>query len=131
MPFPIAEEFIDETERKLGVVFPQSFRKRMSRKNGGELLTTEDAWQLHPFYDATDRKRISRTSNDIVRETASARQWPEFPPEAVAIGSNGAGDVLILLPGVADSTLLQPKPFVWLHETGELERTDISFDDID
>ena len=128
MPFPVADEFIDETERKLGIVFPQSFRKRMRRNNGGELLTTEDAWELFPFHDATDRKHISRTCNDIVRETNNARQWPEFPPEAVAIGSNGGGDVLILLPSVADSTLLQPNPFVWLHETGELDRTDISFD---
>ena len=128
MPFPVAEQFIIETERKLGVSFPDAFRARMSSNNGGELSTAEDDWQLYPFFDTSDRKRLSRTSNDIVRETASARQWRGFPAEAVAIAANGSGDQLVFIP-TPGSTTLQPQPFIWLHETGELQPTDITFDD--
>ena len=131
MPFPVAEQFIAETERKLGVSFPTAFRTRMSRNNGGELLTDEDDWQLHPVFDTSDRKRLSRTSNDIVRETASAREWHGFPAEAVAIAANGSGDRLVLLPTTPGSTALQPQPFIWLHETGEIQPTEIFFDDAD
>jgi hypothetical protein len=130
MPFPVAEQFIVETERKLGVSFPEAFRSRMCRNNGGELSTDEDTWQLYPFFDTSDRKRLSRTSNDIVRETASARQWRGFPPDAIAIGSNSYGDYLVFLPSPG-STTLQPQPFAWLHETGELQQTDIPFEDAD
>ena len=128
MPFPVAEQFIVETERKLGVLFPASFRARMSQNNGGELSTKEDDWQLYPFFDTSDRKRLSRTSNDIVRETASARKSRGFPPEAVAIGANGLGDHLVFLPS-REPTILEPWPFIWLHETGELQPTQISFDE--
>jgi hypothetical protein len=127
MPFPVAEEFIVETERKLGVTFPEAFRSRMSRNNGGEFSTADDDWELYPFFDTSDRKRLSRTSNHIVRETTAAREWRGFPPEAVAIGANGFGDQLVFLPGLGTTTL-QPQPFIWLHETGELQSTDISFD---
>jgi hypothetical protein len=128
MPFPVAEQYIAEAERKLGVSFPPAFRTRMSRDNGGELSTDEDDWQLFPFFDTSDRKRIARTANDIVRETASARNWRGFPPAAIAIAANGLGDKLVFLP-TAGSTMLQPQPFVWLHETGELQPTQIRFDD--
>src|SRR6476659_6329517 len=98
MPFPIAEQFIVSTERKLGVSFPPGFRARMSRINGGVLFTDEDDWQLYPFFDTSDRKRLSRTCNDIVRETITAREWRGFPPKAIAIAANGLGDYLVFLP---------------------------------
>ncbi len=110
MPFPVAEQFIVETERKLGVSLPDAFRARMSRSNGGELSTDDDDWQLYPFFDTSDRRRLSRTSNDIVRETTSAREWRGFPPGAIAIAANGSGDHLVFIP-VPGSTTLQPQPF--------------------
>ncbi len=128
MPFPVAEQFIAATESKLGVAFPDAFRARITSNNGGEVSTDDDDWQLYPFFDTSDSKRLSRTSNDIVRETTSARQWRGFPPEAVAIASNGCGDQLVFIPS-AGSTTLQPQPFIWLHETGELQPTEISFDE--
>ena len=127
MPFPVAEQLIAATERKLGVSFPPEFRARMSRHNGGVVSTQEDDWQLYTFLDTSDRKRLSRTCNDIVSETLTARGWREFPPEAIAIGANGLGDYLVFLP-LAGSTVLQTEPFIWLHETGELEPTNISFE---
>ena len=125
MPFPVAEEFIAETERKLGVSFPNSFRARMSRKNGGEFSTDNDDWQLYPFFDTSDRKRLSRTV-----QRHRARDWHSAAVAWFSTrgGRHRRGDLLVFLP-VAGSTMLQPQPFLWLHETGELQPTDISFDD--
>lgn len=101
--------------------FPASFRTKMMAENGGEVATPPDAWILYPFYDTSDRKRIARTCNDIGRETESARKWTGFPPDAIAIGSNGGGDQLILLRSSSDSSILDPGVFWWDQETGEIQ----------
>jgi hypothetical protein len=98
MPFPVDIKYITETERKLGVKFPPSYVTRMVTSNGGEVQTPPDAWILYPIFDTSDKKRLKRTCNDVVRETQAASNWPEFPPDAVAIGANGSGDQLVLIP---------------------------------
>jgi hypothetical protein len=98
MPFPIDIKYVNETERKLGVKFPPAFVVRMVKSTGGEVSTPPDTWLLYPFLDTSDCKRLARTCNDIVRETAKAKEWPDYPTEAVAIGGNGCGDQLVLLP---------------------------------
>ncbi len=120
MPFPVDPKFIDQAEAKLGTSFPMEYRKRMSALNGGEIQTGEDHWQLYPFFDTSDKKRLKRTANDIVRETASARGWAEFPGDAVAVASNGFGDLAILVPVEHGSRDLQDVVFRWNHETGEV-----------
>ncbi len=59
--------------------------------------------------DDSDRKRLSRTANDIVRETEAAREWDEFPADVVAIAGDGSGDALVLLPG-------SDEIYIWSHE---------------
>ena len=130
MPFPIDIKYVNETERKLGVTFPPSFVVRMVRNNGGEVSTPPDAWQLYPFLDSSDRKRLARTCNDIVRETAKAKEWPDFPPQAVAIGGNGCGDQLVLIPQSDVPTHLSHDVYFWNHETGELHKLADDFDEI-
>lgn len=99
MPFPVETKWITRTEEKLGDRFPASFVTEMARMNGGTIGAQSDAFALFPFLDATDQKRIRRTCNSIDRETATARKhWLGFPSAAVAIGANGGGDLLILLP---------------------------------
>src|SRR5258706_11168590 len=98
MPFPVDIKYVTQTEKKLGVKFPASFVVKMVKQNGGSVSAASDTWNLHPFLDASDRKRLARTCNDISRETSVAHEWPRFPSDAVAIGSNGGGDLLILLP---------------------------------
>jgi hypothetical protein len=61
MPFPIDIKYVNETERKLGVKFPPSFVVRMVKNNGGEVSAPPDAWQLYPFFDTSDRKRLANT----------------------------------------------------------------------
>lgn len=74
MPFPVDIKYVNEAERKLGVKFPPAFVVRMVKENGGEVVTPLDVWQLHPFLDSSDRKRLARTCNDIARETAQAKE---------------------------------------------------------
>jgi len=130
MPFPLEEKYILQTEEKLSVTFPPSFRERMIKKNGGEVTTPSDAWNLYPFEDTSDQKRIKRTSNDIVRETTIAREWANFPTEAIAIGSNGCGDQLIFIRSADDSLKLDNSVFWWDHETGKIDKIADDFKEI-
>ena len=129
MPFPVDEKHILATEKKLGVKFPAAFRAKMMTDNGGEVATPPDAWQLYPFFDTSDKKRLRRTCNDIARETASAKKWTGFPADAIAIGANGGGDQLILLPA-GDSTTLGDEVYWWDHETGSVQKVADDFGDL-
>jgi len=120
MPFPVDASWIQATESALGVSFPSGFVAKMRRENGGQIRAAQDTWDLYPFRDASDRKRLKRTCNDIVLETRNARDWPDFPPDGIAIGSNGTGDQLILLPDPSAPQNLQPGVFLWDHETGHV-----------
>ncbi len=131
MPFPVDLKWITQTEQKLGVRFPASFVTAMSRMNGGSVRTHVDVFELFPFLDASDRKRIQRTCGSIDRETMSARKgWHGFPPNAVAIGENGGGDLLILLPMPDQPDMLQHSVYWWDHETGEVEQVADDFSNL-
>ncbi|MDP5101971.1 MAG: SMI1/KNR4 family protein, partial [Nonlabens sp.] len=86
MPFPVEEKYIIETENELGVKFPIGFRNRMMESNGGEVDLEDFNFELYPFFDKSDKKRISRTCNHIGLETRNAKLWNGFPQNAVAIG---------------------------------------------
>ena len=121
MAFPVSEDRIVEAEIILGRRLPEMLRSRLIRNNGGDLVTDDDDWILHPVRDNSDRKRLSRTANDIVTETKAALRWPGFPSESVAIASNGSGDLLILRPGSDDI-------FFWDHDTGGLTLAAVDWD---
>lgn len=120
MPFPVSEAELSKTEQKMGVRFPEAFRRAMMIENGGAVRTREDDWDLYPFFDTSDRKRLSRTANDIVRETVSARDWPSFPADGVAIASNGCGDLLLFRKAERNPAQLQDTVYAFWHETGEI-----------
>jgi hypothetical protein len=120
MPLPLDSKYIIETEQELGVVFPDSFKSKMAIENGGQLMTEDDDWQLFPFFDKSDNKRMSRTCNHIVLETKQARVWDKFPDNGIAIASNGSGDNLILLPLDTDNKKLREEIYLWQHETGDI-----------
>jgi hypothetical protein len=130
MPFPTEERFIVETEKKLGVTLPPKYVKKMLKKNGGEVQTPSDAWVLYPILDTSDKKRLQRTCNDVVRETQSAREWSAFPAGAVAIGSNGCGDQLVLLRDKNSPVVLSDEMFWWDHETGTLHSVASDFGEL-
>jgi hypothetical protein len=108
MPFNLAERFIGTAEEKLGAPLPHSYRQAMMASNGGDVAVYNDIWNLHPILDSSDRKRLSRSCNDILQETRLMRDWPGWPENAVAIAGNGSGDKLLFLregPAVSASTL--------------------------
>ena len=121
MPLPVDERWARETEEMLGRRFPESYRARMMRDNGGEIEAVADTWSLYPICDKSDRKRIKRTCNHVLLETRSALSWAGFPRDAVAIASNGSGDLLVFLPDERDPDAFEPCVRLWNHETREIE----------
>jgi len=118
MPFPVEEQFIERTEAELGVRFPTSFRNKMLKMNGGGVEVSSDYFELHPFYDTSEKKRIKRTCNSIAHETKIAREDYRLPHNLVVIGNNGGGDVLVYK--IQDDGKIDSKVY-WLdHETEEL-----------
>ena len=130
MLFPVNIEFVNDTERKLGMKFPPAYVNKMVKLNGGTVQTPPDAWELYPIFDTSDKKRLKRTCNDVVRETKNAHDWPDFLPQGVAIGNNGCGDQLVLLPQPNDPELLAHEVYWWDHETGNLHQVANDFGDL-
>jgi hypothetical protein len=130
MPFPLDVKYIAEAEQELGVIFPVHFKAKMIKENGGPLATKDDYWHLYPFFDKSDNKRISRTCNHIGLETGQARNWRNFPAEAIGIASNGSGDHLVLLPVSAHDKQLGDTIFAWYHETGDTRKVADQIDDL-
>lgn len=121
MPFATSEALIEVVEQSLERRLPEPLRLRLLRSNGGEVSTSDDDWILHPIRDASDRKRLARIANDIIRETEQARQWRSFPQGAIAIGANGLGDLLVIRSG---SDVIER----WDHRTGELQTVSVNWD---
>jgi hypothetical protein len=130
MPFPVDLKYIKETEKELGVQFPRKFVRKMSVENGGEIMTDEDNWQLIPFFDKSDSKRISRTCHHIIQETENAREWNGFPVKGIAIATNDSGDYLVLLPCEANPAILKEEIYIWLHETAEITEAANSIEEL-
>lgn len=130
MPFPVDIKYINETEQELGLMFPDKFKSKMTKENGGELMTEDDDWQLFPFFDKSDNKKISRTCNHIGLETKQAKEWENFPNNGVVIASNGCGDFLVLLPTEENGKKLSDEIFMWFHETGQTEKVADNIDEL-
>lgn len=127
MPFAVDGKFVSEAEEKLGVKLPESYRNAMITENGGQVVVASDRWDIIPIFDKSDRKRLARTCNDIVRETSAMRSWTGWLDEAVCIAQNGTGDALIFLT-VGDRC---PETiYYWDHETGGTKIVANSFADL-
>lgn len=119
MPFDLPESFLSIAERQLEASLPTSYRRSMLRENGGEIETDQDDWQQYPIADTSDRKRLSRSANHIVKETENCRKWRLFPENAAAIAGNGDGDQLVLF---KQNGVFLPDVYIWRHETGDLTK---------
>ncbi|XGA72149.1 SMI1/KNR4 family protein [Chitinibacter sp. SCUT-21] len=80
MAFDLNEEFIQAAEQALGATLPASYRQAMQQHNGGCVLAQGDSWQQHPIADTSDRKRLARSCNHILKETAFYQDCGFFPP---------------------------------------------------
>jgi hypothetical protein len=135
MAWPVEQKYIDDAQRQLGVVFPRNFVARLRKLNGGALTRDGQTWWFHPVWDKSDKRRLSRTSNDIVRETQHARTWPGFPQAGVAIAQGTGSERLILLPSESDPGQLGEAVYDW-DPPRELERVaetvmDLWLNDVD
>jgi len=128
MAFPTTEAHVAAAERELGVRLPREFRERLLSRNGGELSTAGDDWQVFPVFDATSRKAAGRSAGHIVLENRGARGWEGFPKGAVAIASNGSGDLLVLLPKDVSGSL-GSQVHVWSHETHKCKPSALKYED--
>ncbi len=101
----------------------------MRISNGGELVTDKFEFELYPFFDKSDRKRISRTCNHIGLETKNALEWNGFPINGIAIGSDGFGNLIILTH--SGNGILTDKIYFWNHESGQIEKIAESINELD
>jgi SMI1 / KNR4 family (SUKH-1) len=121
MPFPVSEPFVARAEQDVGRMLPEGLRNRLMQDNGGMIAVAGGEWSLHPVWDDSDRRRIARTANHVVRETAQAWHRHGFPPDAVSVAKDGYGNHLVLLPG-------SDEIWFWDHETGLLRTIAVDWD---
>lgn len=118
MAFNLPIDQLEETEEEIEARFPDHCRTSMLDKNGGTIELNEDQWEIIPIRDTTDRKRISRTCNNVISETELFSEWGNWHDNAYAIAHNGAGDVLVLL---RTGSKFEHGIYVWTHEDGTLQ----------
>ena len=102
MPFDLNEKHNISAEAKLLARLPNAYRAKMMKENGGGVLSSsgeDNVWWLHTIFDPTDKKRLKRSVNDIVRETETRLDHghPDWPDGAVEIGHHGGADAYIFL----------------------------------
>lgn len=127
MPFDLAPSFVEAAEREIGGTLPASYVAAMRASNGGELDVLDDDWQQYPIADTSDRKRLARTANHLIKETQSLLQWPTFPKQGLAIAGNGSGDQLLLL---REGNVFAEAVYHWSHETGALTKIANAFSEL-
>lgn len=87
-PPPAPESALRALEEKLGAALPPVLRARYAASNGGTFgdpRQRDCEWQLHPVFDATDRKQMKRTAEDIAHYTRLALKDARFPRQGVSI----------------------------------------------
>ena len=127
MPFPLSSNELEKTEKEIGAKLPDSYRNAMMLDNGGSVELQEDDWELFPIRNQESRKLISRTANHILRETALAKEWRGYPDNAIAIGSNGSGDLLVLL---KEDSVFNNQVYLWGHEEASLTTVASDFSEL-
>jgi tRNA(Arg) A34 adenosine deaminase TadA len=128
---PTTQAHVAAAERELGVKLPREFRERLMARNGGDLATAGDDWLVFPVPDTTTRGTSGAawdSSAHLVAQNRAARERKGFPPGAVAIATNRAGDLLVLVPK-GDSGQFEPRVMIWKHETGECVATALRYED--
>ncbi|WP_198314567.1 SMI1/KNR4 family protein [Chitinibacter sp. GC72] len=129
-PFNLDEKYIQAAELALGAALPESYRLAMQKENGGSIEVSGDVWQQYPIADTSERKRLVRSCNHIIKETAFYRDCGFFPDQAVAIAGNGCGDQLVFIRTDIEDNEFSSAVYIWSHESGELELVADDFSNI-
>ena len=128
MAFDLDEKYILETENKLSGRLPDTYKKEMMQNNGGTVYLDDEDWELFPIADTSDKKRIARSANHIIYETNQANKWLKFPEDALAIASDGYGNLLIFK---KENDKYSNEIYLWNHETGDLEQVANDFNELE
>jgi hypothetical protein len=123
---PTKEEIVAVAERELGVRLPREYRARLVAANGGALATGGSAWKVFPVRDPA--RPAASPGGDLVSATHRARAEAGFPADAVAIASNGDGDLLVLVQS-ASGNRLEAQVHRWSHETRRCKPVPLRYDD--
>lgn len=87
-PPPAPASALRALEGKLGATLPPVLEGRYAASNGGTFgdpRNRDCEWQLHPVFDATDRKQMKRTGEDIAHYTKLALKDARFPRNGISI----------------------------------------------
>ncbi|WP_194273966.1 CbrC family protein [Variovorax paradoxus] len=87
-PPPAPDSALHALEKKLGVVLPPVLKACYAASNGGTFgdpRRSDGEWQLHPVFDATDRKQMKRTGEDIAHYTKLALKDARFARNGISI----------------------------------------------
>jgi hypothetical protein len=104
----------------MGVRFPLIFKIKMSENNGGHVDLDGESWFLFAFEDLSSRASIRKTAQNIRMETQTAiEDGLGFPADGIAIGNNGAGDLLFLR---RDGDVVQSEVWIYRLRGGELAK---------
>ena len=128
MAFNLDEKYIKEAENKLGALLPDAYKKEMMQNNGGTIYLDDEDWELFPIADNSDKKRIARSANHIIYETNQANKWANFPKGALAIASDGSGNLLIFK---QENGKYLDEIYLWNHETGDVGMGANSFEELE
>ncbi len=127
MPLPASIRCAKAAAKLLGVKFPPDYVLRITRENGGTFSAGGEVWELYPVFDDSDRRRLKRTCDHVVRQTLLAREDKGFPPRGVVIGHHGTGERLIFL--AEDDGFISDEISWWDSRSGELEQRAETFTD--
>ncbi len=90
-PPPAPQSAFSALEDKLQAPLPPVLKGRYAASNGGSFgdpRNRDREWQLHPVFDASDRKQMKRTAEDIAHYTRHALQDQRFPRNGISIAHN-------------------------------------------
>ena len=127
MAFPLDAKFIDAVEQKIGAALPDAYRQGMMRSNGGRGDVLGDIWTFHPIFDTSDKKRLKRSANHILRETEARGSYGDLPDGAIEIAKNDFGDALLFL---RDGPRFLPGLHLLSHDTGAVSDTGLTIDQV-
>jgi hypothetical protein len=120
--FPVEERLIRKCEAKLDARFPEEFRERMMRANGGLMRTGSFYWFVFPFPDRSHVLPhpimwLGRPCKDMASFHVRASEFDAFPSNAVAFGlrqlHSTPDGVLCFLRSEANPRQLLPEVWLW------------------
>ena len=105
-----SEEAIAETEREMGVIFPEGLKLVWRKANGFEL---PGGWRFFPVFDP---KEARKTGNHIGYENTKGR-WPHMDKSLVSIAGTNTGNQLVLknIDNVLEETI-----YIWNHDSNHI-----------